>query len=137
MPNKLTLSLVAPDRLLASCEVDEIYAAGSEGDMGILPGHAALFCSLKSGEFRYTNGGVTEYAAVDGGFMEVLEDKVTVLADSAELGSGIDYEAAKALKEEREQELDKHKGDGEADYLERYTKAALRLQVAERYKKLI
>jgi F-type H+-transporting ATPase subunit epsilon len=135
MPNKLSLNLVSPDRLLISCEVDEIYVSGSEGDMGILPGHAALFCSLKSGEFRYTSSGVTEYAAVDGGFMEVLKDSVTVLADSAELGNRIDYEAAKALKEGIEEELPKFKDTPEEEALkERYLKASLRLQIAEHYK---
>ncbi|MDR2401652.1 MAG: ATP synthase F1 subunit epsilon [Deferribacteraceae bacterium] len=138
MPDKLSLTLVSPERLLVSCETDEIYASGSEGDMGILPGHAALFSSLKSGEFRYSVEGVTEYAAVDGGFMEVLDDKVTVLADSAELGGSIDYEAVKTLKEESELELAKYKEtDGESTYLEKYARAALRLQIAERYRKSV
>ncbi|MDR2104411.1 MAG: ATP synthase F1 subunit epsilon [Deferribacteraceae bacterium] len=138
MPDKLSLNLVTPDKLLISCSTDEIYASGSEGDMGILPGHAALFCSLRSGGFRYTTAGVAEYAAVDGGFMEVKDDKVTVLADSAELGNAIDYDAAKILKDESEQELAKHKGaEDEAVYIDRYNKAALRFNIAEQCRKKV
>ena len=106
MADKLFLELVSPERMLVSAEVDEIYASGSEGDMGILPGHAAMFTSLRTGEFRYRIGSDTEYVAVDGGFLEVIDNKVTVLADGAELGCDIDLDSVLRRKAEIEEELE-------------------------------
>ena len=105
MSDRLYLELVSPERQLVSEEVDEIYAPGAEGDLGVLPGHAALFCALRTGEFRYRIGNETEYVAIDGGFLEVIENKVVVLADGAELGKDINLEEALRRKLEAEEDL--------------------------------
>jgi F-type H+-transporting ATPase subunit epsilon len=136
MANKLFLDLVSPERLIVSAEVDEIYAPGSEGDLGILPQHAALFCSLRSGEFRYTIDDKTEYVALDGGFLEVIDDRVTVLADGAELGAEIDLAAAINRKIEAEKALEDARRQDNIEFtlLEAKLKRELvRMNVAEHY----
>ncbi|MDR2884591.1 MAG: ATP synthase F1 subunit epsilon, partial [Deferribacteraceae bacterium] len=86
MAGKLFLELVSPERQIISTEVDEVYAPGVEGDLGILPDHTTFVCALRPGEFRYTIGNEVEYVALDGGFLEVKDNKVSVLADGAEMG---------------------------------------------------
>ncbi|MDR2870580.1 MAG: F0F1 ATP synthase subunit epsilon [Deferribacteraceae bacterium] len=135
--NKLKLELVSPERMLVSEEVDEIYVPGSEGDMGILPDHAALLTSLRAGEFRYRIGNETEYVAVDGGFLEVKDNKVVVLADGAELGREINLEEALRRKLEAETELEaaRHKESVEQAAIEaELVRSILRISVADHYK---
>ena len=104
--DRLFLEFVSPERKFVSELVDEIYAPGAEGDLGVLPGHAALVCALREGEFRYRIGSEVEYLAVDGGFMEILDNKVTVLADGAELGRELDLDELLRRKTETEKELE-------------------------------
>lgn len=138
MADKLTLELVSPERMLVSAEVDEIYASGSEGDFGLLPGHVAMFCSLRTGEFRYRIGDKTEYAAVDGGFLEVVDDKVVVLADGAELGSDINLEAVLQRKLNTEEELEEAKRRENVDLAKleaELRRNVVRINVAGHYNK--
>jgi F-type H+-transporting ATPase subunit epsilon len=134
--NKLFLELVSPERGYVSTEVDEVYAPGAEGDMGILPGHAALVSALREGEFRYRIGSETEYVAVDGGFMEVLDNKVTVLADGAELGRDLNLDELLRRKMETEQELEEARRKDNFDFsaLEaKLRKELVRISVAKNY----
>ena len=138
MTAKLLLELVSPERQYISTEVDEVYAPGAEGDLGILPDHAAFFCALRPGEFRYTVGGNVEYAVVNGGFLEVKENKVTVLADGAELGIEIDIEDALRCKLQAEQDFEAAKTKDAEVYNAAEAKLArelIRINVAERYSK--
>ena len=86
IPTKLTLEIVTPDRALVTEQVDEVELPGADGYFGVLPGHTPLLASLHVGELWYRAGQEKHYLAVAFGFVEVLPDRVTVLAQIAELG---------------------------------------------------
>jgi len=90
----LLLELVTPQRLVLSEEVEEVRLPGVLGEMGVLPGHTELLTALGTGPLAYTQGGKERRAALQGGFAEVLPDKVTVLARVAEFPEEIDVAAA-------------------------------------------
>ena len=96
----LTLEIITGERrLLRQEDVDEVIAPGSLGELGILPNHAPLVTSLVAGELRVKTGNEVEEFFVSGGFLEVLSDEVTVLADAAEHGSEIDAERAEEARQ--------------------------------------
>lgn len=137
MADKLFLELVSPEKGYVSTEVDEVYAPGAEGDMGILPDHAAFFCALREGEMYYRKGTEIEYVAVDGGFLEVEDNKVTVLADGAALGREIDLESVLDAKAQTEKELEeaRRKDNFDLSYLEaRLKREITRINVANKYR---
>lgn len=101
----LRLEILTPERAVYDGEVDMVIAPGSEGHLGILPHHAALFTTLGPGEFRVKKGGVEEALAVFGGFMDVRDDRVTVLTDAAEPAEEIDEARAQAAREAAQQQL--------------------------------
>ena len=80
----LDFLLVTPERELVHEQVDEVQIPGKDGYMGILPGHAALLGELGKGVLTYRADGHQRQVAVRGGFLEVLDDHVRVLADAAE-----------------------------------------------------
>ena len=80
IPTKLTLEIVTPDRALIHEQVDEVVVPGSQGDFGVLPGHTPMLATLKVGELWYRQGQEKHYVTVAFGFVEVLPDRVTVLA---------------------------------------------------------
>ncbi len=90
----LTLEIATPERLLVREEVSEVQVPGRSGYFGVLPEHAPLISELKSGLLTYVVGGQTHTLAVLGGFVEVLPDKVRVLADEAKRKDEIDAAAA-------------------------------------------
>ena len=96
LPNKINLEIVAPDRLLFSGEVDEVVVPGAEGALGILPGHAPLISQLEVGVITYKAEGRETRLFCGWGFVEVLGDKVSVLAEKAHHQKEIDVEAARA-----------------------------------------
>ena len=98
LPTSLTLEVVTPDRAIIKEQVDEVVLPGSEGSFGVLPGHAPLLATLQVGEMRYRKGQETHYLAIAFGFVEVLPDKVTVLAQVAEKAEEIDLTRAEAAK---------------------------------------
>jgi len=102
---KILLEVATPDHLLLSREVDEVIAPGSEGEFGVLPGHAHFLSMLKIGELRYRVGDQTNYMSVLWGFAEVTPTKVTILAEIAEKAEDIDVERAQAAVERAEQRL--------------------------------
>ena len=93
MTDKLQFDLVSPERLLLSEEVDMVTLPGSEGDFGVLPGHAPVLSTLKSGVVE-VKGVDEEFSRlfVRGGFAEVNGDKVTVLAEEATALAELDLE---------------------------------------------
>src|SRR5690349_3800920 len=104
LPTSLTLEIVTPDRALVAEQVDEVEIPGSAGYFGVLPAHAPLLASLQVGELWFRKGQEKHYLAIAFGFVEVLPDKVTVLAQIAERAEDIDLvraERAKARAEER------------------------------------
>ena len=105
LPSKIDLEIVTPERRLAAQEVDEIVLPGSEGSFGVLPGHAPLLASLGIGELVYRSGSETSRLAVSGGFVEVLPDRVSVLAHVAERGEEIDVARAEKARERAQERL--------------------------------
>lgn len=96
MAEKLKLELVTPYKKVLSEEVDEITASGSLGEFGVLPGHAPFLTSLKIGELSYRQSGAIFHMALNWGYFEVEDDKVTVLVETAERANEIDLERATA-----------------------------------------
>lgn len=108
--SKMTVEVVTPERVVYSGDAKMVIARGVEGDLGILPNHMPLVTPLKVAPVRIQmEGGKETKIAVSGGFMEVRGDKVTILAETAELPEDIDVARAKAAKERAEKRLiDKH-----------------------------
>ena len=96
MAETLELEIATPERELVREQVSDVQVPGKDGFLGILPGHAALLGQLGAGALCYTIGGRSRYLAIDGGFLEVLDDHVRVLADSAVKAEDIDLTKAKA-----------------------------------------
>jgi F-type H+-transporting ATPase subunit epsilon len=87
MANTFQLEVATPERLLVDVQVSEAELPGKDGYMGILPGHAPLLSVLGKGTLTYSDGGSKRVINIDGGFVEVLDDHVRVLADKAEAAS--------------------------------------------------
>ncbi|MFQ5962199.1 MAG: F0F1 ATP synthase subunit epsilon [Candidatus Methylomirabilales bacterium] len=98
MPKTLTLEVVTPTRMVVRDEVDEVVAPGSEGYFGVLGGHLPFMSTLKIGELAYRKNGRWRYLAVSWGYVEVLPDTVTVLADMAEKAEEIDVARAERAR---------------------------------------
>ena len=112
---------------------EEMQIPGKDGYLGILPGHAPLITELAVGEITYRKDKYTHHLSVAWGFAEVLPDKVTILAETAERPSEIDVERARKAKERAEKELTS--GDTNVDVersLNALHKAVTRLEVAEK-----
>jgi len=99
MAKTFQLEIVTPDGSTFSGDVESCVLPGVEGLFGVLPGHAPFMTVLGAGEAKFVREGKTEYLAVSGGFAQVEPRKVTVLAETAELASQIDFERAKAAAE--------------------------------------
>ena len=84
MAEKLFFSLVSPERELFSGEVDQVDAPGTEGDFGVLAGHAPFMTTLKEGRVKVYVGGSTLVYDVHGGFADVTPQGFTILAEKAE-----------------------------------------------------
>jgi len=133
LPVKLSLEIVTPDRALVREEVDELQVPGAEGYLGILPGHAPLLATLKVGELWYRIGQERHYLAIAGGFVEVLPDRVTVLAHIAERAQEIDVARAEAARKRAEERLARPADDLDVERARMaMLKALIRLQVATR-----
>ena len=112
MTQKLTLSIVTPEKQLVSEEVDQIIVPGTEGDLGILYDHAPILTLLRPGQLSYEIEGKTVVLVVSGGYLEVTDNRVTVLAETAEFLDEIDRERAERAQAEAEKRL------GQADISE-------------------
>ena len=105
LPTKLTLEIVTPDRALLREDVDEVVVPGTQGEFGVLPGHTPLLSTLRIGELWYRQGQEKHYLAIAFGFVEVLPDRVTVLAQVGERAQEIDVQRAERAKQRAEQRL--------------------------------
>jgi F-type H+-transporting ATPase subunit epsilon len=107
LPEAIELSVVTPERQLVRESVVEVTVPGLEGALGILPGHAPLISELGIGELSYRTGTSSRpiSLAVIRGFVEVLAERVTVLAETAERAEEIDIERAEAAKARAEKRL--------------------------------
>ena len=125
MADTFQLEIVTPSRLLVKDVAEEAQIPGLSGYLGILPGHAPLITELAVGVITYKASGATHALSVAWGFMEVLPDKVTILAETAERPQEIDVERAQKAKDRAEQRL--KSSDPQVDY----TRAEDALQRAE------
>src|SRR5262245_66107105 len=97
LPDAIQLVIVTPERQVLKETVSEVTLPGADGYLGVLPGHAPLITELGIGELSYrTTGGQSGLLAVIRGFAEVLPDRVSVLAETAELAAEIDLDRAQA-----------------------------------------
>src|SRR5512134_3502171 len=101
----LQLLVVTPERKAVETEADEVQLPGSEGYLGILPGHTPLITLLKPGVLSFRRSGRSEAFAVSSGFAEIASDRVSVLVDSAEAGPEIDAASAERERAQAEEEL--------------------------------
>jgi len=132
LPTSLELRIVTPERLLVSEQVDEVEIPGSEGYFGVLPGHTPLLADLAVGEMWYRKGQEKTYLSIAYGFVEVLPDRVTVLARIAEKAEEIDVARAEEARKRAEARLEEAK---DVDYdraRAALQKSLARLQVASR-----
>jgi len=133
LPEKIQLDIVTPERGVVSEAVDELILPGSEGYLGIRPGHAPLLTALGVGAIEYRNGKDVFYLAVSWGFAEILPDRVAILAETAEKASEIDVDRARRARERAEDRL--KRPDPDTDFRRAQValqKALIRLQVAAR-----
>lgn len=130
----LEVELVTPERILLQAQVDELNVPSELGYLGILPGHTALLTTLGEGELMVRQGAVQRFLAVFWGYMEVNDDKVTILAEVAEPGEEIDRARAEAARDRAEdrlrrtQELDIDFERARAAFI----RSMIRLQVASK-----
>lgn len=102
----LRLEIVTAERQVYSDEVDVVIAPGIEGQLGILPNHAPLMTMLQPGELVVRKSGEETFLAISGGFLEVFQNKVVVLADTAERAEEIDINRAEAARQHAQQQLE-------------------------------
>jgi len=130
----LTVDIVTAERLVLSEEgVDEVVAPGIEGELTVLPMHAPLLTMIKPGVMRIKRGNDETDMAITGGFLEVRDDRVTILADAAERAEEIDVARAEEARRRAEQQLERRETDVDlARVSAELQKALVRLKVAER-----
>ena len=104
----LKLEIVTPEKKVFDADVDSVTVPTATGEAGILPNHAALISALKPGILAYSNNGTVERLAVSGGFVEVSNNRVSVLTDTAETASEIDPAIVRTDREAAERELASH-----------------------------
>lgn len=126
------VEVVTAERELYSGEADVVIAPGTEGELGILPRHAALLTTLKVGELLIRLGGAEEPLFVSGGFLEVSNNSVTVLAETAERAEEIDQARAEAARRRAQESLEQARSDVERAELEgALQRAVARLRIVE------
>jgi F-type H+-transporting ATPase subunit epsilon len=133
MPDTFELEIVTPEKLVVKDVAEEAQIPGKNGYLGILPGHAPLITELAVGEITYRIGNVRKHICVAWGFAEVLPNKVTVLAETAERPDEIDVNRAAKAKERAEQQLNSGSQDVDYDAVQSaLERAETRLDVAKK-----
>jgi F-type H+-transporting ATPase subunit epsilon len=127
----LQLDVITPERRLLSEQVDSVTVPALGGELGILPGHTPLISQLQTGVLSYVQGGAARRMMVSGGFVEVSDDRVSVLADLAEFPEEVDAGGARAEREEAERQLGAFTGSPEEldELRTRLDRAGARLQL--------
>lgn len=129
----MLLEIITAEGQVYSDEVDVVVAPGIEGQLGILPHHAPLMTVLQPGELMMRKDGVESYLVVTGGFMEVLANKVTILADAAENSDEIDEQRAQAAVERAQERIRHRASDVQLEEaLNSLRRAQVRVVVARR-----
>ena len=129
----MTLEIITAERQVYSDEVDMVIAPGVDGQLGILPKHAPLMTMLKPGELTVRKNGEDIYVAVSGGFMEVLGNRVSVLADACERSDEIDEERAQQAMQRAQERLVSQASDMESRMaLAAFQRAQVRINLVRR-----
>ena len=129
---KLQVELVTAEERVVSGEADFVKAPGLGGELGVLPRHIPLMTPLRTGEVLIRNDGKEEYLFVAGGFLQVLPDKVVILADAAERAEDIDESRAEEARRRAQQALEQRGGDVDAaEAAAALERALFRIRVAE------
>ena len=134
----LRLTIITPEKVIIDRDVDEVIAPGWLGEFGVLPGHARFITLLRIGELIYRSGPEEKHLALNWGFAEVNQARMTVLVETAEFDQGIDYKRALAARQRAEEELKKITTMTYAQYeaIEAALKRALlRLEIYQKYSK--
>ncbi|GJL79897.1 MAG: ATP synthase epsilon chain [Nitrospinaceae bacterium] len=105
MADQLTLSIVTPEKLVVNDMVDQVNVPGSEGDLGILYDHAPIITNLRPGPLSYEKGEETTELIVSGGYLEVTDNRVIILAETAEFLDEVDRTRAETAKAKAEKIL--------------------------------
>ncbi|TWH45364.1 F0F1 ATP synthase subunit epsilon [Sporomusa sp. KB1] len=135
MANKIRLDIVTPDRMVYSADVNMVIARATDGDLGILPGHAPLIAGLEIWPLRIQTDEGENLFSVCGGFIEVRPQKITVLAGCAELPEEIDIDRAESAKDRAERRLKEAQAATDIDVRRAEValkRALVRLRVAEK-----
>lgn len=134
MADELILEIVTPEKMAFSGKIEEVTIPGTEGEFGVLRGHASLLSSIETGELSFIRDGKRTHYAVSTGYAEVTSGRVTVLVETAERSDMIDKERAKRASEIAEAKIDKlSKEDDEREAAKAtLAKAKVRLNVAEK-----
>ena len=134
MADELILEIVTPEKMAFSGNVEEVTIPGTEGEFGVLRGHASLLSSIETGELSYIRDGKRTHYAVSTGYAEVTSGRVTVLVETAERSDMIDKERAKRAREIAETKINKlSKEDDEREAAKAaLAKSNVRLNVAEK-----
>ncbi len=133
---KLKFEIVTAERVVYSDDVDIVIAPGVEGQLGILPSHAPLLTTLQPGELVVRKDGEETAMFVSGGFLEIMQNRVTVLADVAERAEEIDVARAEEAKRRAERKLEERPAEMDLAAAEAaLLRSLMRLRVAERRRK--
>ncbi|MFJ7745015.1 F0F1 ATP synthase subunit epsilon [Peribacillus sp. NPDC097295] len=128
----IKVNVVTPDGPVYEAEVEMVSTKAKSGELGIMAGHVPTVAPLTIGAVRLKNGNNTDYVAVNGGFLEVRPDVVTILAQSAERAETIDLARAQAAKTRAEQRLQNNDGSYDSNRAGLALKRAVnRIQIAE------
>ena len=129
----MRLEIVTAERILFEGEVDVVVVPGADGEIGVLPKHAALMTVLQPGELRYRTGDREEQFVVTGGFVEVRGDRVSVLADAAEHIDEIDMARVEEAIARAQERIAEQRGDVDLERaLSSLRRARVRLNVTRR-----
>jgi F-type H+-transporting ATPase subunit epsilon len=107
----MMLEIITAERRVYGDEVDVLIAPGIDGQLGILPHHAPLMTMLQPGELTIRKGGEDTYLAVTGGFMEVLANRVSILADACERSEEIDETRAQEAMRQAQDRVDNQQSE--------------------------
>jgi len=132
MEDTIQLEIVTPERLVVNTTAEEIQIPGKSGYLGVLPGHAPLITELSIGEISYRTGSDRKALAVAWGFAEVLPNKVTILAETAERAEEIDVSRAQAARQRAEEEVRKAGAGGDPEAQAALQRANARIEVASK-----
>ena len=129
----MQLDIITAEKVVYSDEVEALLAPGIEGELGILPHHAALMTMLQPGELMVRKDGQETFLAVTGGFLEVMENKVSILADAAERSEDIDVERAQDAVKSAQERIAMMSADVDLEQsMAQLRRATVRLVVARR-----